>query len=179
MVKSFQIIYEDTFRKFPGPISLPSRVKWWNSISIGSALIIFSILVRYLSDNSIEQTLPIFAVALVGIGCIVIGMILFVRPGACLRLDKTGFEVVSPFRKQVFRWSEVSDFGIWSHKRSSFVAFNAARPRLTISDRLNAALTNGRNATLPDTYGMSADDLVQLMAAWRNSALNATKPIGS
>ena len=29
----------------------------------------------------------------------------------------------------------------------------------------------GRNAALPDTYGLSADDLAQLMAQWRERAL--------
>src|SRR4051794_19250968 len=118
MVKSFQSNYEDTLRKFPGPISLPSRVKWWNAVLIGCALIILSILLRYLPDESTELTLWILAMGLLGFGCIAIGAALFLRSGACLRLDKTGFEVVGPLRKQIFRWSEVSDFGVWSHKKS-------------------------------------------------------------
>ena len=180
MVKSLRTNYEDTFCKFPGPISLPSRFRWWNLVLIGSALIIFSILGRYLPDNSIELTLYTLGVALGGIVCILGGLVSLLRPGRpCLRLDATSFEVLGPYRKQVFRWSEVSDFGIWSHKRSSFVAFNVAKPRLSISDRLNATLTGGRNATLPDTYGMSVDELVQLMTAWQNSALNAPKSTGS
>jgi hypothetical protein len=179
MVKSFQTNLEDTFRKFPGPISLPSPVKWWNAVLIGCALVILSILLRYLADEGTELTLWIVAMALFSIGCIAIGATLFLRPGACLRLDKNGFEVVGPLRKQQFRWSEVSDFGVWSRNKSSFVAFNSANRRLTVSDRLNVALTGGKNAMLPDSYGMPADDLVQLMIAWRNSALNATEPTGS
>ena len=31
------------------------------------------------------------------------------------------------------------------------------------------------NGYLPDTYGMAANDLGQLMTSWRNSAMNATK----
>jgi hypothetical protein len=179
MVESFQTNYEDTLSKFPGPISLPTSVKWWKGVLSGCALIILSILLRYLPDQGTELTLCIFALALLGIGTIAMGGILFVRPGACLRLDEAGFEVVSPLRKKAFHWSEVSDFDVWRQKKSSFVAFNSASKRLTVSDRMYADLTGGKNAMLPDSYGMSADDLVQLMSAWRKSALNASKPIGS
>jgi hypothetical protein len=36
--------------------------------------------------------------------------------------------------------------------------------------QLNVGIV-GRNAGLPDTYGLSADDLAQLMAQWRDRAL--------
>jgi hypothetical protein len=36
--------------------------------------------------------------------------------------------------------------------------------------RINIAIV-GRNAGLPDTYGLSADDLARLMAQWRERAL--------
>lgn len=176
MVKSFQTSYEDILSKFPGPIGLRSRAKWWKAVLIGSALITSSILLRYLPDQGTGLTLWIFAS--LGIGGIAIGAILFVRP-PCLRLDETGFEVVASLRKRIFLWSEVSDFGVWWHKESSFVAFNSTSRRFTALGRMNAALTGGKNAMLPESYGMSADNLVQLMIAWRESALNAAKPTAS
>jgi hypothetical protein len=165
----------DGIQNFPGPIILFSRVKWWKGILIGSVLIILSILANYLPKSGIGLTLAIFGMALAGVAGIVSGVILFLRPGASLHLDQTGFEIISPFSKRFFRWSEASDFGVYSHDRSSFVAFNATKPRLTNSGKINAALTGGKNELLSDTYGMAADDLVQLMTTWQNSALNANK----
>jgi hypothetical protein len=178
MAESFENDEGDIFVRFPGPIILPAGVKWSKPSLIGGALIILSILARYLSDNSIELTLLIFAMAFSGVAFVVMGVIFFLRPGAGLRLNETGFEVVGPLNKKIFRWSEVSDFGVWSRKGHSFVAFKAAKPRLTTSDRINSALTGGKNELLPDTYGMAADDLVQLMTTWRNSATNANQQAG-
>jgi hypothetical protein len=178
MVKVAEINEEDILTKFPGPIVLPSLVKWWKGVAIGVALIIASAFARYIPGSDIELTLAIFGMAFAGLLCTVFGVFLFLRPGAGLRLDEAGFEVAGPLRKQTFRWSEVSDFGVWSQDKSSFVAFKAAKPRLTNSDKMNAALTGGRNELLPDTYGMTADNLVQLMTTWRSSAINATKYTG-
>jgi hypothetical protein len=169
----------DSIQNFPGPLILFSRVKWWKGVLIGGVLIILSILARYLPENGIGLTLAIFGMAFAGVAGIVSGVILFLRPGASLHLDQTGFEIISPFSNRFFRWSEASDFGVYSHDRSSFVAFNATKPRLTNSDKINAALTGGKNGLLPDTYGMAADDLAHLMTMWRNMALNTTNQTGS
>ena len=96
-------------------------------------------------------------------------------PGASsLRLDEHGFEATSHFRKRTYRWSEATDFSTWTFLSSSMVVFKAAKLHLGILGKMNAALAGGRNGFLPDTYGMAADDLVRLMTAWRNSAMNAT-----
>ena len=44
---------------------------------------------------------------------------------------------------------------------------NAARRAVA---RINVAIA-GRNAALPDTYGLSADNLAAVMAQWRERAL--------
>jgi hypothetical protein len=112
MAESFKNNEDDIFVKFPGPITLPAGVKWWKASLIGGVLIILSIFARYIPDDSIELTLAIFAMAFGGVAFIVIGVIFFLRPGAGLRLNDTGFEVVGPLSKQIFRWSEVSDFSV-------------------------------------------------------------------
>jgi hypothetical protein len=95
-------------------------------------------------------------------------------PGAgSLRLDEHGFEAMSHFLKRTYRWSEVTDFTIWTFHFNSMVTFKAAKSHLGILGKVNAVLAGGRNGFLPDTYGMAADDLVQLMTAWRNSAMHA------
>jgi hypothetical protein len=105
----------------------------------------------------------------------VIGVITLLPGASFLRLDENGFDVSRFFRKQIFRWSEVSDFGVWTFRGNCLVVFKAEKSRLNISEKVNAALAGGRNGYLPDTYGLTAEDLVQIMTAWRNSAMDAFK----
>jgi hypothetical protein len=47
----------------------------------------------------------------------------------------------------------------------SFVAFNVAGPR-SLADKLNSPFVGGLDKALPDTYGLSADQLARLMNEW-------------
>src|SRR5664279_5504523 len=98
-------------------------------------------------------------------------------PGAnSLRLDGNGFEITKfYFLRQSYSWLNVSDFVVWEMSRNRFVVFKAEKPRLGVYERINAAMTGGRNGYLPDTYGMAASDLAELMTDWRNSAIKAAK----
>jgi len=158
---------------FPGPVFFPFLVKWWKAVVIGIALLVASAAARAIPDGDTGLTLAAAGMAVCGVVSILCGVVLALRPGAGLRLDATGFAVVGPLRRQAFRWSDVSDFAVWSKDKSSFVAFKAAKPRFTASDTMNATLTGGRNGLLPDTYGMTAGQLARLMTDWRNAAVDA------
>jgi hypothetical protein len=98
--------------------------------------------------------------------CAALGVIMLGPGAGSLRLDAEGFQVVHFFRTRSYRWSDVSEFGVRSFgQHGEVVAFNAANRRLNIWEKINAALIGGRNAYLPDTYGMTAEDLVRLMTA--------------
>jgi hypothetical protein len=71
----------------------------------------------------------------------------------------------------------VSDFDIWIFKDDGLVLFKAAKSRLSVFEKLNAALSGGRNGHLPDTYGLVAEDLLRIMKTWQNLATNATKSV--
>jgi hypothetical protein len=171
MVKSTEIKEsENVFSKFPGPITLvPSRRKWWNLTSSAGFFTILGLSFSFRGD-----TVAILATTLFGI-CTVMGVITLLPGASFLRLDENGFDITRFFRKQIFRWSEVSDFGVWTFRGKGLVVFKAEKSRLNISEKINAALAGGRNGYLPDTYGSTAEDLVQLMTAWRNSATDASK----
>jgi hypothetical protein len=100
-------------------------------------------------------------------------------PGAAaLTLDATGFEVTSFYRRSRARWQDATGFiaaGI-PPARLRFVLFNDAGHTGTLS-RINAAFA-GRNGALPDTYGLRADDLAQLMAQWRERAAGTVGFVG-
>jgi hypothetical protein len=172
MVKSTGIgMGEYILRNFPGPITLrPSRKKWWKLTIGGAAFTVIGILLSFRGD-----VVGMFGVAFFGI-CTATGVITLLPGASSLQLDEKGFGFTRFFRTQKFLWSEVGDFGVWTFSRiikGEGVVFNVAKSRLNILEKINTALA-GRNGYLPDAYGLTSEELVQLMTAWQNLALNAT-----
>ena len=118
----------------------------------------------------------IFVTATFGFGTM-IGVTMLLPGASSLRLDGDGFEITKLFfLRQRYSWLDVSDFVVWGMFSNRMVVFKAEKPRLGVYERISAAMAGGgRNGYLPDTYGMAADDLAQLVTGWRNSAMNATK----
>jgi hypothetical protein len=168
MVTSGEIgIGEDILRTFPGPITLrSSRKKWWN-LTIGA--VFFTILGILLSIRG--DVVGMLGAAFFGI-CAVAGVITLLPGASSLRLDEKGFGFTRFFRTQKFHWNEVGDFGIWTFGwiiKGEGVVFNVSKSRLSILEKINTALAD-RNGYLPDTYGLTAEELVELMTAWQNLA---------
>jgi hypothetical protein len=163
---------KDLVTKFPGPIILfPSRMQLWILIVLGVGMTIASIFVSVyvyqfragIKGAGLGIGMGILGTVFFGLGTVV--GVISLQPGSnWLRLNESGFEVTRLFRTKVFRWSEVSNFGIWSLKGGSCVVFKMSNAPINIWDNYNA--------WLPDTYGLDAGDLVQLMSAWRNLAMN-------
>lgn len=170
MLKTTEIgIGKDALRDFPGPITLrSSRKKWWK-LTIGA--VFFTILGILLSTR--DDVAGILAAAFFGV-CAVAGVITLLPGASSLRLDEKGFGFTRFFRTQKFHWNEVGDFGIWTLGwiiKSECVVFKVMKSRLSILEKINTALAN-RNGYLPDTYELTAEELVELMTAWQNLALN-------
>ena len=97
-------------------------------------------------------------------------------PGASyLKLTRKGMECRSLFRRWPFiPWETVGEFGVSSvsnDESRSMVVFNRfvpAPPRLAA---FNRGLVGKRDA-LPDTYGMSPEELADLLNEWRRRALS-------
>ena len=152
----------------PAAVTLvPSRTKWLVMV-IGGAGLAGAILLFAGGDMAAMLIADLFALA-AGFGAIML------RPGAAsLRLDGNGFEITHIFRTESFRWNEVSDFGVISlGQGGQAVAFKTGKPRPDLWQRLNAVFSGGRDECLPDTYGMEAESLVQLMNDWRHSATDS------
>ena len=142
----------------------PSRIKWCVMIAAGVGFA--AILLINFPGNSGAMVMA----ALSGLAAVVATAMLV--PGSnSLRLDAQGFDVTHFFRTTNYRWSDVSDFGIHSFGQSGeVVAFTTAAPSRGLWRKANAALLGNRNAYLPDTYGMTAEKLVELMTAWQSQA---------
>ncbi|MFY2765148.1 STM3941 family protein [Arenimonas sp. MALMAid1274] len=92
-----------------------------------------------------------------------------------LRLSRDGFEVCSLYRRGTVRWRDVQAFFPAEIARRPLVCWNYAddydRQR---AGRLLATELAGVEAALPDTYGLSADALAQLLNQWRARSLDAS-----
>lgn len=101
----------------------------------------------------------------------------FIR-GASLRLEGDGFRLKQPWKWRFVRWKDASDFGIGStaliasHKGdwTTLVTFDDANADDSKLAAINRSIV-GRNSNLPDTYGLSPEDLQSLMNRWRERAL--------
>jgi hypothetical protein len=155
----------DILRSFPGPITLvPSLRQSWKLIVWG---VIFSGVGVYFSLGG--DKVAMLCLAFFGFGTLV--LVITLLPGAsALCLNEKGFDVTRFYRTRTFPWSEVADFGVWTVQRRGNVVFNAAAHRHSVLGKINAAI-GGRNWYLPSTYGLSADDLADLMTRWRARAL--------
>ena len=93
-------------------------------------------------------------------------------PGAgALTLDQEGFQTTSLFRRYHSRWHDTAGLEVVSVPPSfqKMVVYDDAKATGKAMAKLSAALA-GHNAGLPDTYGLSADDLARLMNQWRARA---------
>ncbi len=191
-------------RRFPGPLQLrPSPAKWLLILAIcllfvvcGAAFILtpetFSheqkpdLLSRVLISlglvSGIREAIVMAGWATViffGAGCLVSAVVLL--PGASvLTLDVEGLLVRSLFRGFKYRWDDVDEFTVVNVVGREMVGMNMNQLSAAQSAfaAMNVKLT-GRNGALPDTYGLQAMDLAQLLTLWRARALGETAGTGS
>ena len=97
--------------------------------------------------------------------------ILTLLPGSGgLMLDGEGFQVTALFRARPrWSWTDASGFAVWNYRRNKMIVFDLASAKGAMA-QLNTALS-GHGAGLPDSYGLSADDLARLMTEWQKRAL--------
>lgn len=157
--------------QFPGPVTLyPSRKSLLMSV-VGCALVttLFGIAVVTKGDGMAWFGVALFASA-------TIGSAILLRPGALsLTLDKDGFTQISPFRTRRSRWQDVTNF----HSAAFGTPFGSRYVRYT-DDLRKGMFTKlhgtayGCNAAMANDFGLSAEDLADLMTQWRNRAVRAS-----
>ncbi len=164
--------------RFPGPVTLNvSRVKY-TAVLLGSLALLAGLL-SMLQHGAISPANTMkawFGVALFGAGVFV--AVVMLLPGAgSLTLSADGFERVTLFMRFPTPWQQAGNFGV-----SELRTRRSRRMRLVGYDDAKLAGGNfsqrktGRNSALPDTYGLSPEDLALLMNQWRARAL---KRLGS
>jgi hypothetical protein len=145
--------------QFPGPVRL-----YGDKIVLRYVLGVFAViefaLVKGLftgDGTRLVATWIFVALFLWGIG--LTAYVMLNRNALAMILDRDGFTInyylwYRPLRRA---WSDIGDFGTRS---------NRAMQSATYKDR-----AAGRQRLFPDTYGLGADGLVQLMSQWQQRAL--------
>lgn len=157
---------------FPGPATLhPSRRKF--VLALAGCLAFAAVAIWLLQEGSLSPA----GTAKVWLGLVVFGVCALVPavmllPGAGrLTLDAEGFEQVSLYVKRRVVWRDVGNFTVRPYsmrgRTNHCVGYDDARLR---TDNMNRRMI-GRNAALPDAYGLSHDQLASLMTQWRARAL--------
>jgi hypothetical protein len=83
-----------------------------------------------------------------------------------LTLREDGFEYTNLFRKHFVKWTDVSGFGIVSVAMNTFVSWNYSSSFTGGATARKAAKSlAGYEASLPDTYGMSAAELLEILTS--------------
>jgi hypothetical protein len=158
---------ETLVSRFPGPVKLyPSRKKW---LLLLVACIAFTAGGVFMARDHADGGW--FVLIFFGLGLVF--SIVMLLPGASgLLLDGDGFKMTNLYRSHRSRWQDVQGFQAVAIPPSGQILVcyddsGAARSSLA---KMNIAIT-GHNSALPETYGLSADDLARLMTQWRNRAL--------
>jgi hypothetical protein len=158
--------------RFPGPVTLyPSRRKWALVLAVCGSFAAGGVWM-------VAEKAPWgwFVLVFFLIGAIVAAAALLPGAGA-LTLDGSGFESTNLFRRSRLRWRDVTGFkaGVIPPSGRRFVLFDDITAQDRAIARINTAIL-GRNGALPDTYGLSADDLADLMRRWHERATAASGP---
>jgi hypothetical protein len=157
---------EEILSRFPGPVRLyPSRlwVVGMLLMSIGGVIVLFF----YVSGKS-DAVQPhgaydtimswVSLVVLAPVAAAFLIQLLFPKT-ICLILDADGFEIHRFAKSERARWRDVQ----------SFDTRKIRLPRSSIEQVVFETTDGG--GVLPNNYGLSLQDLLRLMEAWRKRAL--------
>jgi hypothetical protein len=105
-----------------------------------------------------------------GSNAIVFGVLLL--PGSSyLKLDPTGFTICSLFQARTIGWHEVDAFRVGTDRGRKLVVFDFSNLHHGQEfARKFASTISGYEAGLPDTYGLSAEELAATLNEWRERA---------
>lgn len=145
--------------RFPGPLRLyPPRLAYLAGVPIGLFFLVLSFSYEHRGAFLTGVLLSCFAI---------LSSILSVSPLAnSLTLREDGFEVRFSFRGMTFSWDQAHDFAAMDFGGQQQVMFR--------NDTVSSAGADeygGRNAAMGRTYGMSAEQLAELMSQWRERAI--------
>ena len=161
--------------RFPGPVMLRvSRLKVLALLAASLAFVAGGILLIVFVKDDPEARLAGLAGILFFGACALIGAVMLLPGAGSLTLDVGGFEVCSLFRRNRITWPQASRFTVTTlplpdADSQHMVGYDDDRLKGFGAEFSRDKI--GRNAALPDTYGLSHEELARLMTEWRERAL--------
>ena len=145
----------------------PARLKWLLILLISAGFVAIAVFI-----GPADKPLTRLGSGGFFLLCGLIALPQMLGVGARLMLDRDGFTCKTLFNAFRCRWEECSEFATTSQGLRRVVGFDllnaeAVHPRLAAVAR---GLT-GHSGGLPETYGLGADDLADVMNRFRNRAL--------
>lgn len=164
--------------RFPGPVTLyPGRLKWFGYFGISFAFAAAGLYYALAGHLDAGDTIMAWLSFICFGGAALFIRHLMSRRVSSLTLTADGFEGHLSRRRVRASWREVCDFGVDENPGSldggswlpdRLVDFRIVAPGLPPDPHPGP---DTRRATLPDTYGLGARKLAELMNAWRALAL--------
>jgi hypothetical protein len=160
---------EMLLQRFPGPVELSTDPRRLLFLMVGAA--IFGGVTFWVLQHEPFGWFETIVLWLCVVGCAaaIPLMIVLMLQGSSLRLDGEGLQVRHAFRRHFTRWADASVFEV-SDGPAPMVIFDDAASRGGTLGAINAGIV-GRSGGLPDSYGLSHEELARLLNAWRQRAL--------
>lgn len=115
------------------------------------------------------------AIIFFGSGVIVFAIQLM-PDSSILKLSNDGFEVKNLFKSDFTKWSDVNQFRVGYAGQTKMVMFDFSRDhkKHNVGKKV-AKFLSGNEGALPETYGMKAKDLSELMNDWKSKNENVAQ----
>jgi hypothetical protein len=161
--------------QFPGPITLyPSRRRWYATFAISIAIILIS--VAMIARGNSQGWIGVALCGFIG----GLSAIMLTARFSALQLGAEDFVLRHLFRSRTVRWID-------AHRFEAVIAYGAAASLLPENWRKIVGydllpkrqrrfpaletLLSPHDCAMPDAYGLTPDDLADLMNAWRARAI--------
>ena len=167
---------EALLQRFPGPVELSVDRPKFLYLLIGAA--IFGGVALWILQH---EQFGWFETIVLWLGVIACAaaiplMLLLMFQGSTLRLDGEGLQVRHAWRRRRTRWADTGVFEVSrlaipaSSEDVPLVVFDDPTSRNSTLGVINARMI-GRSDALPDSYGLSHEELAWLLNRWRERAL--------
>jgi hypothetical protein len=141
-----------------------SRLKWLALLLASLLFVLVGVLISYAAPNG-----RVGGVLVIGVFSLtaVLTVAQLLAPGR-IELSPDGFTVYGLGTRRTTPWSEVNSFSTArTSALSKIVTVNPADSRSLGQAGAAVRKAIGFNRALPDTYGLSAEDLASLMSEWQ------------
>lgn len=170
---------DDLMSRFPGPVVLRASPRRHLVLMLSSAGFAAALawILFYDEGWSLSARILLWpGLILFGGGSLLMLAMLIRRPSLTLSIE--GLLLDNLWRRGLMRWNDVGTFAVWSDPVAGMplVVFDDHTGQGPAIGRFDRTLT-GRNASLPDGFGLLPEDLAVLLGQWQERALaEGTQP---